>query len=152
MATLGNVLWHVPFLGFLNAIIVYALGLLLTLTLVAAPLGRGLMEYGKFLLAPYSRTMISTKDLGIKHSLVWKVLSVLVMIVYLPFGAVLWLATIVQIVLLFMTVVGIPVAGVLARSLGTYFNPVNKKCVPRAVAEELERRSAQEYIARHQNS
>ena len=152
MATLGNVLWHVPFLGFLNAIIVYALGLLLTLTLVAAPLGRGLMEYGKFLLAPYSRTMISTKDLGIKHSLVWKVLSVLVMIVYLPFGAVLWLATIVQIVLLFMTVVGIPVAGVLARSLGTYFNPVNKKCVPRAVAEELERRSAQEYIARHRNS
>lgn len=152
MATLGNVLWHVPFLGFLNAIIVYALGLLLTLTLVAAPLGRGLMEYGKFLLAPYSRTMISTKDLGIKHSLVWKVLSVLVMIVCLPFGAVLWLATIVQIVLLFLTVIGIPVAGVLARSLGTYFNPVNKKCVPRAVAEELERRSAQEYIARHQNS
>lgn len=149
MRTLGNILWHFPFLGFIDAMLVYILGLLLTVTIVAAPVGRGLMEYGKFLFAPYSRAMVATKDLGIEHNLVWRVLSVLVMILYLPFGAVLWLLTVVQIALLFVTIVGIPVAGVLAKSLGTYFNPVNKKCVPRAVAEEIERRGAQDYMARH---
>ncbi|MCW5775741.1 MAG: YccF domain-containing protein [Phycisphaeraceae bacterium] len=41
MRTLGNILWHFPFFGFVNAIIVYFFGLLLTITVVAAPIGSG---------------------------------------------------------------------------------------------------------------
>ena len=48
MAALGNVLWHIPFLGFMNAIFTYLVGLLLTITVIAAPIGLGLMETGSF--------------------------------------------------------------------------------------------------------
>jgi len=52
MRTLGNILWHFPFFGFVNAIVVYLFGLILTATVVAAPIGLGLMRFGKFLFAP----------------------------------------------------------------------------------------------------
>ena len=71
------------------------------------------------------------------------------MILYLPFGLILSIAAIVQVGLLFITVVGIPVALVIAKSLGTYWNPVNKKCVHLAVAEELERRKGEAAVHRH---
>ena len=55
MRILGNILWHFPFFGFVNAAVNWLLGLLLTITVVAAPIGLGLMEFGKFLLAPLAR-------------------------------------------------------------------------------------------------
>ena len=51
-----------------------------------------------------------------------------------------------QVVGLFITIIGIPVAIVVSKSIGVYFNPVGKKCVPISVAQELERRKAQAYL------
>ena len=68
------------------------------------------------------------------------------MILYLPLGLVLAVVSIIQVVALFFTLIGIPVALVVAKSIGTYFNPVNKKCVSSAVVDELERRKAQETL------
>jgi hypothetical protein len=47
------------------------------------------------------------------------------------------------------SIVGIPLAIVLSKSLGSFFNPVNKKFVPRAVADEIERRSAAREVSRY---
>ena len=58
MRLLFNIVWWVLF-GWLVALIFYVLGIVLTLLVVTAPVGLGLMEYGKFLLAPFSRDMIS---------------------------------------------------------------------------------------------
>jgi uncharacterized membrane protein YccF (DUF307 family) len=149
MRTLGNILWHFPFLGFLQAALTWLLGLLLTITVVAAPVGRGLMEYGIFLFAPFSRSMVSRSSLNEKQNEAWKTYSTIVMIVYLPLGLVLALICILQIAGLMCSLAGIPLAIVLAKSLGTFFNPVNKKCVPQSVAAELDRRRAQEQTARH---
>jgi len=33
--------------------------------------------------------------------------------------------------------------------VGTYFNPINKICVPKAVQDELEQRKAKEQVAKH---
>jgi len=143
MKTLGNILWHFPFLGFLNAGIVFLLGLLLTATVVAAPIGLGLIEFGKFLFAPFSHSMINKSDLNIEQNKGWKAYSTIVKIVYLPFGLALCILAIFQIAGLFITIIGIPAALVVAKSLGTYLNPVNKKCVAQAVSDELERRKAQ---------
>ena len=41
-----------------------------------------------------------------------------------------------------------PVALVIAKSLGTVLNPVNKVCVPTEVAEEMARRNARAEIDR----
>lgn len=149
MKTLGNILWHFPFFGFVNAIAVYLLGLLLTATVIAAPLGLGLMEFGKFLFAPFGHAMVSKSDLNIEQNEGWKAYSTIVMLIYLPFGLLLALCAVFQVAALFMTIVGIPVALVIAKSLGTYINPVNKKCVHSAVLDELDRRKAQAELKKH---
>ena len=75
-------------LRIVTATLYWLFGALLTITIVAAPIGLGLMEYGKFLFSPFGH-------------------------------------------------------------VGTVLNPVNKVCVPIAVAEELERRKGEQQIARH---
>ncbi|MGW8169857.1 MAG: YccF domain-containing protein [Sulfurovaceae bacterium] len=149
MRLLGNILWHIPFLGFVDAIIVYLLGLLLTITVVAAPLGLGLMEYGKFLFAPFSYSMISKSELNIEQNALWQGYSFIIMLIYLPLGLILAIVGIFQAIGLALTIVGIPVALVVAKSLTTYLNPVNKKCVDVAVAQEIDRQRAQEEINKH---
>lgn len=148
LKTLGNILWHIPFLGFVSAIAVYVLGLLLTVTVIAAPIGLGLMEFGKFLFWPFGRAMISKKEMNIEQNPVWKTYSTLVMILYFPFGLILAFLAVFQVVGLFISILGIPAALVIAKSLGTYLNPVNKKCVNSAIVDELERRKAQKVIDR----
>ncbi len=146
MKTLGNILWHFPFFGFLNAIGVYLLGLILTATVIAAPIGLGLMEFGKFLFAPFGHAMVSKSELNAEQNKSWKTYSTIVTILYFPFGIFLGIMAIIQVGLLFLTIVGIPVALVIAKSLGTYLNPVNKKCVHQAVVDELDKRKAQAEI------
>lgn len=152
MRTLGNILWHVPFLGFLQAALTWLIGLILTATVVAAPIGRGLMEYGKFLFAPFSNAMVSRSALGEEQGDTWKAWSTIVTVLYFPVGLVLALINVLQIGGLLISITGIPLALVLAKSLGTFFNPVNKKCVPQAVADEIRRRNAQGDVDRFLSS
>ena len=149
MRTLGNILWHVPFLGFLNAFVVFLLGGLLVITVIGSPIGLGLIQLSKFLLSPFSSAMISKEDLKAEQNKLWKSFGFIVRILYFPFGLLLTVVAIFQIAALFISLVGIPVALVVAKSLGTYFNPVNKVCVPKAVQDELEQRKAKEQVAKH---
>jgi uncharacterized membrane protein YccF (DUF307 family) len=149
MKTLGNVIWHIPFLGFVSAILVSIVGFLLTATVIASPIGLGLIELGKFLFWPFGNTMVSKKDLNIEQNSAWKAYSTIIMILYLPIGIILCAVAIFQIVGLFITIIGIPSALVVSKSLGTYLNPVNKKCVNTAVAIELERRKGEKVVAQY---
>jgi uncharacterized membrane protein YccF (DUF307 family) len=149
MRTLGNILWHVPFLGFLSALGTFLIGGLLVITVIGAPLGLGLIQLSKFLLTPFSSAMISKKDLEADQNKLWQTFGIIVRIIYFPFGLFLAVVTVFQIAGLFITIIGIPVALVLAKSLGTYFNPVNKTCVPKAVADEVASRKAKEQVDKH---
>lgn len=151
MRTLGNILWHVPFLGFLSALGTFLIGGLLVITVIGAPLGLGLIQLSKFLLTPFSSAMISKKDLKADQNKLWQTFGIIVRILYFPVGLFLAVVTIFQIAGLFISIVGIPVALVLAKSLGTYFNPVNKTCVPKAVADEVASRKAKEHVDKHLN-
>ena len=149
MRKLANIIWHVPFLGFLNSFFTFILGSILVLTVIGAPIGLGLIQLSKFLLTPFSSEMVSKKDLNKEQNKLWNTYGIIVRIIYFPFGLGLAIITIFQIALLFITIVGIPVAIILSKSLSTFFNPVNKKSVPRAVAKELERRKAQVQLDKH---
>ena len=151
MKTLGNILWHFPFLGFVNALLTFLLGGLLVITVVGAPIGLGLIQLSKFLLAPFSSSMVDKKDLNIDQNKLWKSFGFIIRILYFPFGLILVVFTIMEIAGLFVSIVGIPVAIVLAKSVSTFFNPVNKKCVPVAVAvaDELQKQKAQNQINKH---
>ena len=152
MRTFGNILWHFPFFGFVSAIIAYLLGLILTATVIAAPIGLGLMELGKFLFLPFDHAMVKKSAVNIEQSETWNAYSTIVMILYIPLGLVLSLLAVVQVGLLFISIIGIPAGIVIAKSLGTYFNPVNKKCVHHAVADELEKKKAQTEIDKYTNT
>ncbi|WP_405239672.1 YccF domain-containing protein [Lentisalinibacter orientalis] len=147
MRTLGNILWHFPFLGFLSAFMTFVFGALMVLLVVTAPIGRGLIQYSKFLLAPYTRKMIRRKDMGAQSDGLWNRYESIVGILWLPFGLFLALMVAIQVGLVFISIIGIPVAVVLAKSIGTYLNPVGKLCVEREVAEELAREKAQQTIS-----
>ncbi|MFZ4582135.1 MAG: YccF domain-containing protein [Paludibacter sp.] len=151
MRTLGNILWHIPFMGFMSALGAFLLGSLLVLTVVGAPIGLGLIQLSKFLLAPFSSAMVDGSDLNQKQkeNQLWKSFGFIVRILYFPLGLILAIAVVFQIAALFVTLVGIPVAIVLAKCLSTYFNPVNKKCVPQSVANELEQRKAKADVDKH---
>jgi uncharacterized membrane protein YccF (DUF307 family) len=149
MRTLGNILWHFPFFGFLTAAFYWLLGLLLTILVLPAPIGLGLMEFGKFLLAPFGRAMVSKAELKVEQNAAWQSYSTIVMILYIPFGLVFVVLNAIQVFAFCLTIIGIPVALVIAKSLGTVLNPVNKICVSAAVADELERRRASAEVARY---
>lgn len=142
MKVLGNLIWHIPFLGFVTAGFTWLFGLLLTLTIVAAPLGLGLMEYGKFLFWPFGNAMASKDEMNVKQNPVWEGYSLIITILYFPFGAILAVVAIFQAIALAVTVIGIPAALVIAKSLGTFLNPVNKICVDSYVLDEVYRKRA----------
>lgn len=148
MRTLANILWHIPFGGFIVSFIMFIIGGLFTITVIGAPIGLGLMQLSKFLLTPFSSSMVDSNELkkDADKNKLWQSFGLIIRIIWLPIGLALAIVTIVQIAGLFVTLIGIPVAIVLAKSLSTYFNPVNKKCVSRAVAEEMEQRKAKEYV------
>jgi uncharacterized membrane protein YccF (DUF307 family) len=146
MRFLGNIIWHFPFFGFVSAFFTFLLGSLLVLTVVGAPIGLGLIQLSKFLLSPFSSSMVDNKELNTEPNKAWETFGLIVRIIYFPFGLLLTVITLFQIVGLFISIVGIPVALVLAKSLSTYLNPVNKKCVPVAVAKELENRKAKAQV------
>lgn len=133
----------------MTAFATFIIGGLFTITVIGAPIGLGLIQLSKFLLTPFSSAMISRDDLQVEQNKAWKYFSLVIRILYFPFGLILATINIIQVGLLFISIVGIPVAMVLAKSVGTYFNPVNKKCVPMAVKEELDQRRARADVAKH---
>lgn len=101
------------------------------------------------MLTPFSSSLVSKEELKTDQNKLWKTFSVIVRILYFPFGLVLAIFNIAQIAGLFISIIGIPNALVLAKSLGTYFNPVNKICVPKAVETELDRRKAEQQVKKY---
>lgn len=128
--TIANILWHVPFLGFINALYAFLLGLLLTALVITAPIGLGLIQYAAFLLFPFTRRMVPASAAGVGRNPLWAAYSAVIMLLYLPFGLFAFIVGLVQCIGLAMTIVGLPGAYIIAKSLGTYFNPVGKVCVP----------------------
>lgn len=142
MKTLGNIIWHIPFLGFIFALLYAIGGLLFCITVIGIPIGLGLLQFSQFLLSPFSKAMITRKDFeminGKKQGDFMKGFSFIIRILYFPFGLIAAIGAICTIVAEFISIIGIPSALVWAKSLSTIFNPINKICVSKAVADQIE--------------
>jgi uncharacterized membrane protein YccF (DUF307 family) len=147
MRMLGNILWHFPFFGFITALLTFLTGLLFTVLIIPSPIGLGLIQFSKFLLAPYSYAMVSKADLDVQEHPLWKTFSTIIMILYFPFGLFFALCATIQVGLLFLSIIGIPAAIPVAKSLGVYLNPVRKVCVPVAVGAAMQTRKDQQQVA-----
>lgn len=155
MKTFGNIIWHFPFLGFLQSLVYVIIGTFWCITIVGIPIGLGLFQLSLFTLAPFSQKLVSRKDLelinGKKQENVIKWWFLIVRILYFPCGLILAICSIFIIAAQFISIIGIPCGIVEAKALATIFNPVNKKCVPIAIAEEIERRKANKVINNYEN-
>ena len=150
MAALGNVLWHIPFLGFMTALGMFLVGGMLILTVVAAPLGTGLFELGKFYLLPFGNRMVDAKALGssVSTNKYWRAWGWIMVAIWFPFGAIMAIVVALQCLFLCISIIGIPAALASAKSIPTLFNPVGKKCVSKAVADEIDRRKADDQVSK----
>lgn len=146
MRTLGNIIWHFPYCGFLKSLLYAIGGLFWCITIIGIPLGLGLFQLSLFMLAPFNKGLVSRKELelltGEKQNEFVKAWSIIIRILYFPFGLFAAMTSVMMIAAEFVTLIGIPCGLVEAKALSTIFNPINKKCVPRVVAEEIERRKA----------
>lgn len=132
MRTLGNIIWNIPFLGFVTAALVFLIGLLFVVTIIAAPIGLGLIQYSKFLLLPFSYDMVSKSEIDgdANKNILWQTYGFILKTVYVIFlGIPMVILSLVHIVCCFCSIIGIPVAIVMAKSLGTLLQPVGKVCV-----------------------
>ena len=145
MKILCTIIWHYPLCGCLTALLAAMGGIFLIATVVAAPIGIGLLQFAKFLLAPFhyhvvnqsvvkSVDQIADLDLSVidveeKTNWLWKHYSDIIKIFHYPYGFVLVCLLVIQTAVLCCTVVGIPYAMILWKSLGVAFNPAGKICV-----------------------
>lgn len=139
-----NILWHIPYGGFIVALFTSLGGLFWCATIVGLPLGLGLLQYAKFLLWPHGNAMVSKKFItqltGEKPNALWKTFSLVVRIVYFPLGLINVISLAIMAFFAFISIIGIPQGLVYVKSLGTVFNPVDKVCVPSAVSKMIEER------------
>ena len=63
MSTLGNILWFVLG-GFIVAIMYFAAGILLCITVIGIPFGVQLMKLGVLALAPFGKEVTTNDDAG----------------------------------------------------------------------------------------
>ncbi len=152
MRLLGNILWYFPLFGFLSAINAFLFGLLLTVLIIPAPIGLGLIQLSKFLLAPYSYEMVSKNDLNMKQNCVWEAYSFIIMLFYIPFGVVFAIVAAIQAGGLLLSIVGIPLAIPIIKSLGTFLNPVGKVCVPVGVGQAVQDEKVRRQVDKFMNS
>ena len=146
MIALATVLWHFPFFGFLRALVVFVIGTILTLTVVAAPIGLGWIQYSRFLLAPFSNEMVDAGVVGRQQNPYWRAYGKIIWILYLPLGVIAFIMGVIMTLLMAVTIIGIPCAVVEAKSLGFYLKPVGKVCVPAGVSDEIRRRQIEEIL------
>ena len=71
MRTLGNIIWHFPFFGFVTAIGTFFVGVFFLFTIIGAPIGLGIIQFSKFLLTPFSSAMIDKSELDDNQNKLW---------------------------------------------------------------------------------
>lgn len=137
-----NVWWHIIG-GWALALMYAVLGLFYCCTIILIPVGLGWLQFARFLLSPHTSAMVSKADLalmtGKEQGTAAKTYSLIIRILYFPFGLVAAIGAVGMTIGYCITIVGIPSGLVWARSLKTIFNPINKVRVPKAVGDEIER-------------
>jgi len=148
-----NILWHFPFFGFLFAFFYALIGALLCCTVILYPVGLGFFQIAQFLLSPFSSALVTRKELDLvrpeERSTTAAVYSTLITVLYFPFGLIAATGALFSMIGEFLSIIGIPCGIVWFKALPAIFMPVDKVCVPKAVADEIERVKAGDTVRRY---
>lgn len=148
-----NILWHFPFFGFLFALFYALFGAILCCTMVLYPVGLGFFQIAQFLLSPFSSALVSRKELDLvrpqERSTAATAYSTIITVLYFPFGLIAAAGALFAMIGEFLSIIGIPCGIVWFKALPAIFMPVDKVCVPKAVADEIARIKAGDTVRRY---
>ena len=148
-----NILWHFPFFGFLFALFYALFGAILCCTVVLYPVGLGFFQIAQFLLSPFSSALVSRKELDLvrpqERSTAATAYSTIITVLYFPFGLIAAAGALFAMIGEFLSIIGIPCGIVWFKALPAIFMPVDKVCVPKAVADEIARIKAGDTVRRY---
>lgn len=148
-----NILWHFPFFGFLFAFFYALFGAILCCTVVLYPVGLGFFQIARFLLTPFSSALVTRKELDLvrpeERSTAAAAFSTVITILYFPFGLIAAAGALFAMIGEFLSIIGIPCGIVWFKALPTIFMPVDRICVPKAVADEIARIKAGDTVRRY---
>lgn len=139
-----NVIWHFPLFGFLCSLVFAIAGVIWCCTIIFYPIGLGYFRIAKYLLSPFTSALVSQKDLELVrndndgnsfHTSYSKIIGIL----FIPFGILSAIGAIFHVIYCCLSIIGIPCAYVWFNALPAFFNPTDKICVPKEVADEIDR-------------
>lgn len=138
MAAVGNILWFL-FFGWWNALVYILAGALWCVTVIGIPIGKALFQYAKLMALPFGKVIMKETEIkGAENvSAVRRVGGVIANIIWLPIGIILFVVTIVETVAAAITIIGIPVAVVLARSAKFIIWPIGAKVITKQQVETI---------------
>jgi uncharacterized membrane protein YccF (DUF307 family) len=138
MALLLNILWNVPGLGFIPALMWLAASVLMALTIVGLPWARACLMMAGYSFMPFGNTLVTKEELtgrptlgsgplGFVANILWFVLA----------GVWLCISHLTLAAAAAVTIIGLPFAWAHLKLAGAALFPVGKRVVPNAVGDAI---------------
>lgn len=138
MALLGNILWFILG-GWWNFLLYGFLGCVCCVTIIGIPIGKALFQYAKLMALPFGKVIVKETDIKGKENVaaVRRVGGTIANILWLPVGVISFILNIGLIVASAITIIGIPIAVVIAKSCTFLLWPVGARVITKQEAETL---------------
>ena len=147
MRTVLNILWNIPGLGFIAALMWVLAGCLMALSIIGLPWAKACFTLANFTLAPFGRELVSRRDATGQDTLGTGELGAVANLVWFLFAGIwLMLLHVIAAVACAVTIIGLPFAWAHLKLAGAALAPVGKIVVPREVADEIGREKAAAHL------
>ncbi len=138
MVILGNILWFI-FAGWWNFLVYAFCGCVCYITVIGIPIGKALFQYAKLMVLPYGKVIVRETDIKGKENVaaVRQVGGVIANLIWLPIGVILFICNVFLMIGAAVSIIGIPVAVVIARSSTFLIWPVGARVITKEEADVL---------------
>jgi|APSaa5957512493_1039668.scaffolds.fasta_scaffold86551_2 uncharacterized membrane protein YccF (DUF307 family) len=144
---LFNLIWFV-FFGWINALLVIILSAIMAITIIGYPIAKSLFQFAKLSAFPFGKEVIREAELKGKDNVssVRKIGGIIANIVWFPLGLLLTIVFFLLGIIMFLTIIGIPIGIVYVRMGKFILFPIGAKVVTKkqafasAVVNEMEKR------------
>jgi uncharacterized membrane protein YccF (DUF307 family) len=147
MRTILNILWNVPGLGFVAALLWVVAGVVMAITIIGLPWAKACFTLANYTLAPFGRELVSRYDATGLQSLGTGGLGLLANVIwFLLAGWWLIMLHVAAACVSAITIIGIPFAWAHLKIAAAAMAPVGKIVVPSEVAAEIDREKAASWL------
>ena len=146
---LFNLIWFV-FFGWINALLVIILSAIMAITIIGYPIAKSLFQFAKLSAFPFGKEVIRETELKGKGNVssIRKIGGIIANIIWFPLGLFMTIIYFLLGIIMFLTIIGIPIGIVYVRMGKFILLPIGAKVVTKkqafasAVVNEMEKREA----------